>query len=152
MKKIAILLAAGLLAAGPAAPCAAGSLCSCAMPRTTQLALERSDAVFRGVAIDVPPLPAVSEVPWPDERRVRIRVLERWKGAVPDTAIVYTAWVDGVCGYPFDEGEEYVVYARAATQPSPRLTVFLCSGTKPTKDAAADLRELRRIPGARRAP
>jgi hypothetical protein len=152
MKKIAILLAAGLLAAGPAAPCAADSLCSCAMPRTAGDALEHADAVFRGVAIDVPPLPAVSTAPWPDERRVRIRVLERWKGDVPNTATVYTQWVDAVCGYPFKEGEEYVVYARAATEPSPRLTTFLCSGTKPTKDAAADLRELRRTARGRRAP
>lgn len=152
MKKLAFLLLPVLLAAAPASPCAADSFCSCRMPRTPGDALEHSDAVFRGVAIDVPPLPAVSSTPWPDERRVRIRVLERWKGDVPDTAIVYTAWVDGVCGYPFEEGAEYVVYARAATEPRPRLTVFLCSGTKPTKDAAADLRELRRIARGRRAP
>ncbi|HEU4453269.1 MAG TPA: hypothetical protein VFR81_09420 [Longimicrobium sp.] len=150
MKKIAILLAAGLLAAGPAAPCAADSLCSCAMPRTAQIAFERSDAVFRGVAIDVPPLPAVGGTPWPDERRVRIRVLERWKGDVPDTATVYTEWVDAVCGYPLEQGAEYVVYARAATEPNPRLTVHLCSGTKPTKDADEELRELRRLAAATR--
>ena len=149
MRKIAILLATVLLVAAPASPCPAASFCSCRMPRTAQDAFEGSDAVFRGVAFDAPPLseggPVVSE-----ERRVRIRVLERWKGTVPDTATVYTAWVDGICGYPFEEGAEYVVYARAATEPTPRLTVHLCSGTKPTKDAAADLRELRRLAAATR--
>jgi len=142
MRKIAILLATALLAAGPAAPCAADSLCSCRMPRTQRDAFDGSDAVFRGIAIDAPPLsaggPLVSE-----QRRVRIRVLERFKGDVPDTATVYTAWVDAVCGYPFEEGAEYVVYADAAMEPGRRLTVHLCSGTRAAKDA--DLRELRRI-------
>lgn len=149
--RLAILLLPALLAAGPAAPCAADSLCSCAMPRTPREAFDRSDAVFRGVAIDAPPLsaggPLVSE--W---RRVRIRVLERWKGSVPDTATVHTAWVDAACGYPFVEGEEYVVYARAATQPDRRLDVQLCSGTKPTKEADGEIHELRHMTRGRRAP
>ena len=41
-----------------------------------------------------------------------------------------------ICGYPFKEGQEYLVYAYGKGEP---FKVDLCSGTKPLSKANADL-------------
>lgn len=62
MKKIAILLAAGLLAAGPAVPCGATSgFCVCVRPQSAQYGLESAEAVFRGVVTKSSPIPVPAD-------------------------------------------------------------------------------------------
>jgi hypothetical protein len=58
-----------------------------------------------------------------------------WKGDVPPQMTVETRVSTASCGYDFDRGERYLVYARDGQ-------VSLCSGTRSTADADADLRVL----------
>lgn len=113
--------------------------CSCAVeagatPR--ELAedyFSRADAVFAGevVQIEEPsPSTVVSSVA---PVNVSLRTREVWKGPQQETLGVTTAVSSASCGFDFEEGEEYLVYA------SKDLEVSLCSGTKLLSDAAADL-------------
>jgi len=64
-----------------------------------------------------------------------MRVSEVWKGTKQETLEVSTPASGAACGYPFKEGQEYLVYAYGKRD----LKVNLCSGTKPLSKAGADL-------------
>ncbi len=72
---------------------------------------------------------------------VTFRVSEAWKGAERETLDVETAITEASCGYPFDEGESYLVYASKGTN-SGGLEVALCGSTKPLSEADTDLAAL----------
>lgn len=142
MRKIAILLATALLAAGPAAPCSSASaMCSCVPPPSVPRAFAAADAVFQGRVIDVRT--------GSEDLRVRIRVARRWKGAGSDTVIVHTAANSAACGFDFVAGTEYLVYARRARTPETALVASLCSRTKDARDARREIRTLHRLAGYR---
>jgi hypothetical protein len=68
---------------------------------------------------------------------VTLRVSEVWKGSKHETVQLATVPNDGVsCGYPFEEGQKYLVYAYEGQR---GLTVDGCSATKPLSKAGADL-------------
>ena len=121
------------LAAGPCAP-----VCSCAGPRAPEDAVAGAAAVFRGVVTRVSDVRG-GGVP---RRRVAFRVLERWKGAPADTVSVRTGMGGGDCGFPFREGSEYLVYARATEA---GLVTGICGRTAPVDQAHADMAALYRI-------
>ena len=61
---------------------------------------------------------------------------EVWKGPKQQTVEIITGADSGVgCGYPFEEGREYLVYAYGKQE----LKVDLCSETKLLSKAGADL-------------
>ena len=129
------------------------SACSCAaLPGTPQeraeKALSGSTAAFSGEVVDFekpPPDTAMVEgTMWTvmgDARRkatVTLRVSEVWKGARQQTITITTEADSSFgCGYPFEEGREYLVYATGG-DPS----VSLCGETKPLSEARADLEAL----------
>ena len=117
--------------------------CSCAMPPGSQIeraerALSNSDAVFSGevVRIDRPSGPIRSSG---DPETDTFRVLESWKGPKSGTLEVKTPVADMSCGYPFEEGRAYLVYASEKRQ---GLEVYLCGETKPLPKAKEDLAAL----------
>ena len=125
------------------------SACSCAtLPSTPQETLSDSKAVFTGevVEFDKPP-PETTMIEGTmmtvlggggPEATVTLRVSEVWKGPRQQTTEITTEADSSVgCGYPFEEGREYLVYA-AKGNPS----VSLCSETKPLSEANADLQAL----------
>ena len=132
------LLVVGLVALLP--DCA--SACTCAVPPGSQQeraerALADAAAVFSGEVLDVEKdLPSSS---------VTLRVSEVWKGKQRETVEVSTAGgpaAGAACGYPFKEGQEYLVYAYwgpHGSPPQPGLKVDLCTETKPLSEARADL-------------
>jgi hypothetical protein len=133
------LLTLALLALLP--DCA--SACTCAvMPGSQQerakRALDRATAVFAGEVIDIEKgLPSSS---------VTFRVSEVWKGKQRETRTVSTPRYGASCGYPFKEGQEYLVYAYWGPQgspPRPGLKTDICTETKPLSEAGANLRVLR---------
>ena len=127
------------------------SACSCAaLPGTPQeratRALSESTAVFSGEVVDVDePPPATTMIEGTmafimpsGKATVTLRASEVWKGPRQQTVTITTgADSDIGCGYPFVEGEEYLVYA---TGDGP--SVSLCSETKPLSEAKADLEAL----------
>jgi hypothetical protein len=103
--------------------------CSCA-GATPEQAFQRAEAVFTGTVISIsPPLVGIISNSASPET-VTFRVSNVSKGPPPSThgTIVLTTAVSGAsCGYPFQNGGQYMVYAFNSGQ---QLQTDLCSGTK----------------------
>jgi len=119
---VATLVGLGVLV-GPAAPACA---CSCAGPVGPAEAADRSTAVFSGTVRDV-------DRPWglmtssADPVAVTIEVAEVYKGEVPAEVVVSTAAESPSCGYHFEVGGRYLVFADGALDD---LRTGLCSGNR----------------------
>ena len=114
------------------------SACTCAIESNpkerVELAVSDSEAVFSGEVVDFEK-GADSTIYGPIET-VSFRVSEVWKGPERQTMQIGTAPNDGVsCGFPFEEGKEYLVYASGKQD----LEASGCSETKPLSEAGADL-------------
>lgn len=107
--------------------------CSCVAPGTPQQELAQADAVFGATvtAVEAGPPTALG-----DSRRVHFAVARVWKGALGAQTTVLTAASSASCGYEFQPGGEYLVYARLVEG---QLQVSLCSRTQPAANAGADL-------------
>jgi hypothetical protein len=111
------------------------SACSCAIlgsqEERAERALAKSSALFSGEVVDFKESasPATATV----------RVAEVWKGPKQRTIEITTPSVETMCGYPFKEGQEYLVYAYTGKQ---GLEVDLCSETIPLSKASTDLEVL----------
>ena len=124
------LVSLGLLVLLP--DCA--SACSCAMSPGPERALSSSEAVFSGEVTDIRKKEA-STSRHPGTVTVTLRVSEVWKGPQRGTLEVSMPSQESACRYPFEEGQEYLVYASGGRD----LGVSLCSLTKPISKAGADL-------------
>jgi hypothetical protein len=132
---IAVLLASP----SPAEPC------SCQPPVSALQA--RAAAVFLGRVESVlglrPGMYGLFE-----SRVFRFRVSRAWKGVSSEYVDVETAEVGTACGYPFEVGEEYLVYAYgeptpSASVPGQRPGTSACTRTAHFSEAEErDLREL----------
>ena len=130
------------------------SACSCAIVGSqkdrAKQALSDSEAVFSGKVVDLEntPNPTMMEGTMltiiggnAATASVTLRVSEVWKGSMHETVQLATVPNDGVsCGYPFEEGQKYLVYADEGQQ---GLKVGGCSATRPLSKAGADLAVLR---------
>jgi hypothetical protein len=101
-------------------------------------ALADSEAVFSGevVKIDRPSGPGWNTA---DLETDTFRVSESWKGPEGSMLEVRTQVSGASCGYPFKEGQEYLVYAYEGEQ---GLKVDGCGATSPLSKAGADLKLL----------
>lgn len=113
--------------------------CSCAAPPAPAVALGRADAVFAGrvTAIDTPLLSRITGSG--NVRQVTFAVSDVWKGEVPQEITLSTAASSAACGYEFDQGDDYLVYAGESRD---GLSTGLCSRTQPLSTATEDLRAL----------
>ena len=111
--------------------------CSCAMPPGSQDALADSDAVFSGEVVAVEQGTSTARS-WGYDTAT-LRVSEAWKGAGRGTLEVRTPSQGTACGYHFEEGREYLVYAYTGKQ---GLEVNSCGATEPLSGAGADLAAL----------
>ena len=119
-----------------------GYACSCAgfegsQREVVERALSNSSAVFSGEVVKVeegPPLPEYGR-----SSMVTMRASEVWKGPQRETLEVSAPRIDAACGYPFKEGQEYLVYADEWKQ---GLEVNSCGSTKRLTEAEADLEVL----------
>ena len=127
--------------------------CSC-MGVSTQRRLSSSEAVFSGEVVDLkrnqknpaaspPPDPASNDgapplppAPFSRVDRVSFRVSEVWKGPQRETLEVITTPHDAACGYPFKEGQEYLIFSYGKGEP---FKTDSCSGTQPLSTADEDL-------------
>jgi hypothetical protein len=76
----------------------------------------------------------------PPVMRITLRVLERLRGHAGDSVVVQTDTSD--CGYPFETGHEYLVFANEFRG---NATVTTCSATQPAQMAASTIRQLRSL-------
>lgn len=114
-----------LLAARPAAAC------DCDRPSIKE-GIEHSDAVFVAKAADV-------KIDG-DRRVVTLEVSKAWKGANDKRVTVWTAVEGSTCGYAFEAGEEYLVYARDDGKGG--LETNICMRTCRISEAKEDLKAL----------
>ena len=154
---LAFLSVAFLGGAHPSRPTTC-EICSCRTSEAPRNALDSSDAVFRArvVALDDRPIPypdvtslkreARQEAEWEylrrsvERLRVTLEVRRVWKGDVGERIDIYTANECCICGYPFELGKEYLIYAYRL--PSGRLVTNICSRTRPMAQAWEDLAAL----------
>lgn len=132
-----LLLATSLLVlnANPA------SACSC-IRSTPQQNFARASTVFSGRVIDIQPS-LFNEQRSINERRanpkIRFEVSRVWKGKLERQSFVMTSGSSASCGYAFQKGKEYLVYA---SEQDSTLQTGLCSGTKLLSEAQSDLAAL----------
>jgi hypothetical protein len=121
------------------------SACTCAVwpgsqQEQAERALNQSTAVFSGEVLDVEERPPTSMFGIRMlSSGVTLRASEVWKGPQRETLEVHTPRHGASCGYPFKEGQEYLVYAYGKEAP---FKVDLCSETKLLSEASADLEAL----------
>ncbi|HEX2254068.1 MAG TPA: hypothetical protein VHQ65_12430 [Thermoanaerobaculia bacterium] len=122
------LLVAAVLAGGLAGDAAA---CSCMEPGPPAQELENADAVFTGRVVALEPFTE-------GFRKVRVTfdLIDVWKGLAEGDRVTLTTAADtATCGYPFEEGGSYLVYAYGEED---ALTATLCSRTRPLRQAEED--------------
>ena len=153
---LAVLLLVAVLTPTTAAAC------SCMPPSTVEEEKRQSTSVFLGRVISIEErspqmdkgwLTVITEwisglfgdqVPPTDRdfpyRRVSFAVTEMFKGAPAQELQLATGMGGGDCGYFFEIGEEYVVYAHGKEN---ALGAGICSLTGPASDPKSGLAELR---------
>lgn len=118
----------GLVALMP--DCASACSCGGSKEEIVEWALSHPGAVFSGKVIDI------------ERGSFSFRVNEVWKGQRRETLQVSTPNSGAACVYPFENGQEYLVFAywgNQGTPPRPGLKVDLCGSTKPLSLAGAEL-------------
>jgi MYXO-CTERM domain-containing protein len=129
-------LLASLLCAAAIRP-GTSRACSCDV-RAQPEAFERAAAVFEGRVAAIEPVKRGEDVA-PQFHEVRIEVTRAWKGVEDEIVLVRTRADEAACGFNFQKGESYLVYASATDR---GLDVSLCSRTVPMDRAGEDLNRL----------
>jgi hypothetical protein len=109
--------------------------CSCAPPPPPKKALEGATAVCLAEVVKIEEAG--------QERTVTLKVEKWWKGGDKAELVVSTAKSGAACGYGFEKGKRYLVYAGVEEKGKP-LGVSLCSRTRTEKEAesSGDFKEL----------
>lgn len=131
--------------------------CTCMGLRDQAEAFERSDAVFIASVAAVCDYPSwyydwvelidrrfdtglIFQV---DEPLVHLEVEASWKGITAARAVTRTSRSAGGCGYPFDEGCRYLIYAAERNN---QLVTGVCWATKDVANSGDDLDFLEGFP------
>ena len=107
--------------------------CSCIQNLDVPQAVDKSTRVFRGTVSTIERHDGMLE-------RVVFQVSEHFKGAPATVVQVENQAYGPMCGYPFQEGIEYVVYARGEER---QLQTSSCSRTVVAVDPGSELDALR---------
>ncbi len=109
--------------------------CSCVPPRPPHEELARATAVFTGKVVGLSkPFSVFGSSA--DPIKVTFQVYTVWKGPVNQTITITTSRSGASCGYTFEKGGEYLVYADGTEN---SLAVSLCSRTQHLVAAENDL-------------
>lgn len=138
MRVLGTVLALGSLFATSVA-----AACSCAPPPPPRDALKASTAVFSGKVTDIEKIGDF-------QIAATIEVASAWKGVKGKSVRVVTANQSAACGFNFEKGKQYLVYASEMKQGDGKvLSTNLCTRTAALKDAKKDLEELGEAPKAK---
>jgi hypothetical protein len=114
--------------------------CTCVTGAPVCETFWKTDVVFSGEVLDVSPTQNPSGERFQSDRRVRLRVLQSWRGQLEQTVELTTGSGGGDCGYDFQKGVRYLVFAHHWRG---GLTTSICSRTTQLADAAEDLEYLK---------
>lgn len=103
--------------------------------------LAKADAVFTGKVTDI----EQKEVPFRDGYKemvamVTVKVLKNLKGSSGEATVVYTGVGGGDCGYGFEKGKEYLIYAKKGADGV--LHTDITTRTRPLEKAGNEVLEL----------
>lgn len=101
--------------------------CSCTNDRTLQQEYDNAWVVFSGRVVSITADPFGTYA-------VQIDPIQRWKGPLQYAPIVVTPLNAAVCGYPFEVGTEYLIFAvnyGYGLTYTPTPFTHLCSRTAP---------------------
>jgi hypothetical protein len=112
--------------------------CSCAEPPSVESELERSKAVFSGEVLEVK---EQKDFRGYMKNKVLFEVTDTWKGVTESQVIITTGSGGGDCGFGFQVGQEYLVYASESTMYSDEaeLVTIICDRTTELSSAQEDL-------------
>lgn len=113
--------------------------CSCVAGLPICQTFWQADAVFAGEVLSIDPLPEGAD-PGFSRKRVRFRVQQTWRGEVEGEVEIRTGAGGGDCGYRFEKGETYLVYAQ---EHGGLLSTSICSRTKKLGTAREDLQYIK---------
>src|SRR5215467_5622602 len=115
--------------------------CDCGYVGAPCKAFEKTPTVFVGrvVKISTIDLKTASGDDYKD-RLVSFEVERSYRGLTTKTAEVLSGW-NSDCGYRFQEGVRYLVYAYPHS-PTAKLTTSICTRTRPLSEASVDLEYL----------
>lgn len=111
--------------------------CSCTEPPPPAEAFEDADVVFSGKAVEIKKETS-NQVSSASPMPVKFDVQRVWKGTAEKTITISTALSSASCGYEFEYGKTYLVYAYGDES----LQTGLCTRTQLFADAYEDLRAL----------
>lgn len=113
--------------------------CSCVAKLEISDSLNKADTVFAGKALSVKEkgFSLLKQTDNPIE--VTFEVKEVWKGHVTQQLTVYSAMSSVSCGYTFEQGQDYLVFANANDG---KLKTGICSRTATLAQASNDLMAL----------
>lgn len=114
--------------------------CSCVGGLPICQTFWQADAVFAGRVLSIEPITESARNPLFSRKRVRFQVREAWRGGVQGVVEIRTGAGGGDCGYQFERGETYIVYARAHDG---MLSTSICARTRKLAQAAEDLEYLK---------
>jgi hypothetical protein len=133
--------------------------CSCAVSPTGTPPCDiawRYDAVFTGTVTEItdPGLPTVPLGAAPTrplafrQRQVQIKITEALAGLNADQKeiVIETGLGGGDCGYGFQRGFAYIVYA--SKKPGGGFSTGICTPTRPIEQAAEDLKYFHQLANA----
>ncbi|RXT06563.1 hypothetical protein [Ammoniphilus sp. CFH 90114] len=118
----------------------AGYACSCVETPSPQVALNQADAVFVGRAENITTDNKFSLGSSVDPVLISFEVSTVWKGNEQNNVEVMTVSGSESCGYSFDLGKEYLVYAFKNDRGE--LQTNICTRTTPLSAAQDDLQAL----------
>ncbi len=128
---IAVLFAGSLSWATPA------SACSCVQSPGVTQELERSDAVFSGKVIEIDEKPRLLTS---STRSIVFQVAQVWKGDGHSQVEISTGQGGGDCGFEFNMGQEYLVYAvKSNMYGTNELITIICDRTAVLSQAQGDV-------------
>ncbi|MGM0883256.1 MAG: hypothetical protein ACQEXQ_19735 [Bacillota bacterium] len=112
--------------------------CSCAQPLTVEAEFSRSEAVFAGRVLEVQ---EYRNLNGSVTKSTLFEISQIWKGGSESQIIIHTGGGGGDCGYHFEEGKEYLVYAHPSTMYGDKelLVTIICDRTNVLAQAQEDL-------------
>lgn len=138
------LIVALLVVASVALDPVPAEACTCMPSGPPCEAAWQTDAIFRARVVSVTRGPAQGNTP--GARIVRMQIVEAFTGVQGERLDVTTASDGAMCGYDFEAGRDYVVYARSSVS---GFTTSICSRTRPVEEAGDDLSYLRALASGR---
>ena len=115
------------------------SACSCAENPDVDVALEQSQAVFSGKVLGIQAKMGKGSY----GRLVHFEVMKTWKGIEDSQVMITTGLGGGDCGFDFQVGQEYLVYASESDMYGEKtLVAIICSRTTEISMAQGDLQIL----------